>query len=289
MVAFVCSIVYKWIRLFRRLIHMWRRKAKRDTRPVRDVVEYVDFVMIQPLHKRMDKKSVDLTKAMAVARTLLQLAGDKGSKEIQRLAHRIWMLALQSTTGDIAPPRVVEAFLRDHNQQLAGDQCDVARQALEGFTPRPNRHKLPYVEYRGRGGAEYLYVGRKKRWPKDDLTFRLVDAYWALKEAGCRQCIAVLARRLTAIIGKKWTWNMIESRIKPYKTIRPSNWLHFPWRERYWLYVNRASEHPPRCDVEQPFVFTWSDGSEHREPDVKPHDESEFAPWVAGIPSSGKQ
>jgi hypothetical protein len=226
---------------------------------------------------------------MAVARTLLQLAEGTGLEEIRKLAHQIWMLALYFTTGDVAQPRIVEAFLQDHKQRLAGEQCDVARQALEGFTPRPDRrHKFPYVEYRGRGGVEYRYVGNKKRSPKDDLTFRLVDAYWALVDAGCPQPIAVLARRLTEITGRMWTRNVIESRIKPHKKSRPSSWMDFPWRMRYWLYLNRTSEHSLSCGVDQPFVFTWSDrgGSELR--DVKPRDESAFAPWVAG-PLPGRQ
>jgi hypothetical protein len=172
---------------------------------------------------------------------------------------------------------------------MGGKQCEVALKALEGFTPRPNRQEFPYVEYRGRGGAEYRHVVNKKHWPNDDLTFRLVDGYWALVDAGCPQPVAVLARRMRAITGKEWTRNEIESRLNPHKKTRPSSWLNFPWRERYWLYLNRASKQSPRCGIDQPFVFTWSDGSQNREPEVKGHNDSKRAPWVAGMPTSGAQ
>jgi hypothetical protein len=268
-------------------------QVKDGTYMTMDVIDYIDFLFTQPLHERVDRQRID-DNAHAVARTLVQVADSTGFHEIRQLATRILLLDLQMGVGNVAPPKVVLKFLQVHEQRLPCTQYKIARSALKNFKPRPKRHAFTHVEYRGRGGAEYYWVGSKKRWPQNDLTFRLVDAYWALKNAGWPQPVAFLARRLnelaeTDLIGipeTKWTSNKIESRIKPHKKLEKP-WIHFPWRERYWLYLNRGKLEKTRRSTEQPFEFSRvgacspASRSENKRPTpAQGVEASSLPPWI---------
>ena len=235
-------------------------------------MDYLDFLFEIPLWKRVERVETGL--ALAAARTLKQLAAGSGSSEVPELACRLWILPLREEWADeIAPPRDVRRVLEklSPGRALPEDHCRVAIELLDGFRPKrlpdPPEHVVYWgpdgsiavptdksiEDYRRAQGALPKVKRIKSNYPQDDLSLRLADAYWTLREAGCKTAVAELARVLSAkrVNGREWAPNVIRKRLGA-RIAEPIRSIGFGYRQAYSVSLkglNRGTSQPERSNA----------------------------------------
>ena len=213
------------------------------------------WMLARPLLKLVREPNSD--RLLRVERTIRLLAGQTGSENVSRLADRLMHLA----EADIASPREAQKALADLRLILPDTAAiDEAIQSLESFRPRkqPRRAMAGCDEYRGDGHALYFWKTPGKPRP-DDLSHKLADGYWALKEAGCPTPVAELSRIFDTVRDQvdhdlpALDRRAIDRRLTPFRKLRTIG-ESLPWRAAYWREATDRIAPMPR----PPLKFTWS-------------------------------
>lgn len=244
--------------------------------PEVDARDYVQFLFSIPVYTRRDdplrlggKHPISENDLFQVGRTLFQLAqlADKrDSPDLCRFAEQVWLLPLryrfdgdEPTRNRLAPPDKAKTVLGRIAGRVNSELCAKAVEMLDDFEVSTKDSFIrSSVEYRGDGGS--FAFPRKYRHPEDDLTFRIVEARRALKEAGCPQPIAYIASTLDSSALQSLSRAQIVSRLRPYKAKDVAKdvtdfraMLPVPYRD--WYVLRRLAIPSPRteAELEKPF------------------------------------
>jgi hypothetical protein len=177
----------------------------------------------------------------------MRLATRTGSTDLQRLADKVWRLGLFVGRTLAAPPVCRRVLERIRGGLVEPALCDKGLEALNSFDPKLSPMASRTVQYRsdpsvdpkvdGCHGAWYRTSVRQRHWPDNDLTYRLIDAFFALEAAGCTTSVAVIQRLLPATEGI--TRADIRSRIRRFQQIGPAVLKELPYRNNYVVRLNR--------------------------------------------------
>ena len=166
--------------------------------------------------------------ALRTARLLFDMAPMAEDPQAMRdVAFRLWLAPFQLGAGRRKKKNIPEArrVLKEYEEfvgrqfaaKAVGFLRSLSRQQLDADRPAqliPDVDR--YVTYRSTvsGATAYIPKRGRKKWPRDDLSERIWEAYYDLKESGCPHPSKFIAQELGKAQepAEDWTPQRVESR-----------------------------------------------------------------------------